>query len=75
MDDFAFDTEGKPDELLDEDSPEDAFMKGYGADDKSEECEECGSAIDDERRVIKEIEKEKHVFCSKLCAQEYVESL
>ncbi|MBI1968918.1 hypothetical protein HYS49_03330 [Candidatus Woesearchaeota archaeon] len=74
MDNFVFDEKGH-DELLDDEGPEDAFMKGYAEDERHMECEECGSAVEDESKVIKDIEGEKHVFCSKLCAQEYAESL
>lgn len=74
MDNFVFDEKGN-DELLDDDSPEDAFMQGYAEDERKAECEECGSSIEDENKVMKDIEGEKHVFCSKLCAKEYEESL
>ncbi len=57
------------------DSTEEGFMKGYAEDDDVIECEECGSAIDEDKKVVKEIEGENHNFCSKECAKEYEESI
>ena len=56
-------------------SSEEGFMKGYSDDEVVEECAECGSAIDEEGRVTKEIDKDFHKFCSKDCAEEFEENL
>ena len=55
-------------------SSEEAFMKGYNDEDDVLECAECGSAIKEEK-FAKEIDGEQHLFCSKLCEQEFEESL
>ncbi len=56
-------------------SSEEAFMKGYDDEEKIPECEECGSRIDEEQILKVEIDGEEHIFCTKVCAQEYEESL
>jgi len=75
-------TKSVPEEDLDEeelavekDSPEEGFLEGFEVDEEQEECAECGSAINPERRVTREIEGEKVRFCSKECADEYEESM
>tara|TARA_Y100000310_G_C20486944_1_gene717330 strand:- start:75 stop:344 length:270 start_codon:yes stop_codon:yes gene_type:complete len=65
-------------QMLDQDgldSAEEGFMKGYSEDDEVIECSECGSAVSDEKKIVKEIEGEKVTFCSETCAKEYEESL
>lgn len=79
-DDEAPEGEADPTEeqLLDAgelDSSEEGFLKGYSADDEVVECNECGTACREEKRIIREINEEKHIFCSKTCADEYEESL
>lgn len=56
-------------------SSEEGFMEGYANDEEVEECTECGLAIDGEKKVVREIEGEQLVFCSKACADEYEEGL
>lgn len=56
-------------------SNEEAFMKGYREDEEVEECAECGAAVDEEKKVVKEIDGEKLTFCSKVCVKEYEESV
>ncbi len=58
----------------DSDHNKDGFMEGYLDDDEVIECAECGSAVRD-KGVTEEIEGEKVNFCSKICAEEYAESL
>lgn len=57
------------------DSSEEAFMRGYNDEGNVHECAECGGAIDDEHAVSKEVEGEKVTFCSKTCAEDYMESV
>jgi hypothetical protein len=57
------------------DSNEEAFMKGYNDDEKIEECEECGEALNPDNRLVQVIDEEQHIFCSKTCAKEYEESI
>lgn len=57
------------------DSSEEGFMKGYSDDEEIEECVECGSAIEEENRTVKEIDGELVTFCSKACAEEFEENL
>ena len=56
-------------------SSEEGFMKGYSDDDDVEECAECGSAIDEEGKVAKEIDGDLNTFCSKNCCAEFEENL
>ena len=56
------------------DSTEEGFMRGYSEDESVLECGECGSAIREDK-VVKEIDGEKHVFCSKECAAEFEECM
>lgn len=60
---------------VEEDSPDEGFIQGYEDEDKVEECAECGAAINPEKRVRKKIDGEDYKFCSKVCAQEFEESL
>ncbi len=56
-------------------SPEEGFMEGYSEDEEVEECAECGSAIDEESRIVKEIDGEVYKFCSENCAKEFEDGL
>ncbi len=80
MDNYVFDEEESTDtpEVLDEEESteeEGAFMKGYEKDEEPEECAECGGAVKEEKKVVREFEEEEYVFCSKDCAEEFEESL
>ena len=57
------------------DSSEEGFQKGYSEEEKVLECAECGAAVREEKKFLKEIEGEEYVFCSKMCAQEFEESV
>lgn len=56
-------------------SSEEGFMQGYSSDDEVEECSECGSAIEEDGRVTKEVDGELQKFCSKNCLEEFEENL
>jgi hypothetical protein len=58
-----------------DESSEDGFMKGYSKEEPVPECAECGSALNDEKHVTKEIDGEKLTFCNEACAKEYQESI
>lgn len=78
MENYVFDNEPhKKGEKSDEDfeSPEEGFMEGYAEDEEVDECAECGSAIDGENKIIKEIEGETYKFCSENCAKEFEDGL
>jgi predicted sulfurtransferase len=79
MENYVFDGEEKVKEdglEQSEQEPEDSFMTGYDEDDEPQECAECGAAIKEERKkIVKEVEGETYVFCSKQCAQEFEDSL
>lgn len=78
MENYVFDNEPhKKGEKSDEDfeSPEEGFMEGYAEDEEVDECAECGSAIDEENKIIKEIEGETYKFCSENCAKEFEDGL
>ena len=57
------------------DSTEEAFIRGYSEEDNVIECAECGAAVNEEKKVIKEINDEEYIFCSELCAKEFAESI
>ncbi len=57
------------------DSSEEGFIKGYSTDEEVIECDECGSAVPEGKKLVKNINNEERVFCSHNCAQEYEESL
>jgi len=79
MKNYVFEDGEEPAEevLEDEDATEeDGFKEGFEDDDKeAEECSECGTAISAEKRVVRTIEGEQYVFCSKECADEFEDSL
>jgi hypothetical protein len=54
---------------------EQAFMQGYSDDETIEECAECGSAVEDESKNVKEVGGESYLFCSNSCAEEFKESI
>jgi len=60
---------------IEKDSLDEGFIEGFEVEEESEECAECGTAINPERKVTREIEGEKFRFCSKDCADEYEESM
>lgn len=57
------------------DSLEEGFLKGYNEDENSLECAECGSAVDEERGFVQEIDGDKQIFCSKMCLEEFKEGI
>lgn len=78
MENYVFDEDSDSTEKVVEDSlesSEEGFMRGYSDDEESKECAECGSAINEENKVEKELEGEKITFCSQTCAEEFVENL
>ena len=65
MEDYVDDAEPvKKEQFIEEDDLDASFMKGYADDEKMDECAECGSAVNDEKKVSQEIEGEEYVFCS-----------
>jgi hypothetical protein len=76
MENFTTDTgESKKEQFIEEDDLESSFMKGYSDDDKIDECAECGSAVNDEKKLVREIEGEEYTFCSDICEKEFKESI
>ena len=57
------------------DSSEDGFMQGYLDEEETQECVECGAAVREDKKTVREIENETYVFCSKGCADEFEESM
>jgi len=74
MEEPIFNENVSPDEI-DSDSPEEAFMRGYSEEEKIEECAECGSALDEEKKIVKHIDGEAYHFCSEDCVEDFEESL
>ena len=76
MENYVADTgENKKEQFIEEDDLESSFMSGYSDDDKVDECAECGSAVSDEKKKVREIEGEEYIFCSDLCEKEFKESI
>jgi len=77
MENFVFDGEEnqKAQTFDDEETAEGGFMAGFVDEGEVEECAECGAAVADEKKVVKEIGDEEYLFCSELCAKEFEESL
>ena len=77
MENYALDEDENSTEKLMEESletPEEGFLKGYSDEEEVGECAECGSAVNEENRLEKEIDGETMTFCSKSCAEEFEES-
>ena len=77
MENYALDEDENSTEKLMEESletPEEGFLKGYSDEEEVGECAECGSAVNEENRIEKEVEGETLTFCSKSCAEEFEES-
>ncbi|MBU0470877.1 MAG: hypothetical protein KKA62_02905 [Nanoarchaeota archaeon] len=79
MENYVFDEDVKSTEKVieqeDLESSEEGFLRGYGEEDEVEECAECGSAVDEEKKVTKNIDGEDQVFCSTDCAEDFEENL
>ncbi|MEK6809438.1 MAG: hypothetical protein AABY40_02085 [Nanoarchaeota archaeon] len=78
MENYALDEDENSTEKLMEESletPEEGFLKGYSDEEEVGECAECGSAVNEENRLEKEIDGETLTFCSKSCAEEFEENL
>jgi len=77
MESFVFEEGTGEESIIDKEgelSEEEDFMKGFEEEDEVEECAECGSAIK-EKVVVKDISGDTLRFCSKVCAEEYEESV
>ena len=74
MDNYVFDdeesTEAKEVTEEEETTEEEggAFMKGYNDEKEPDECAECGTAVKEERKVVRAMDDEEYVFCSEDCA-------
>ncbi len=77
VENYAFDEdENSTEKLLEEslETSEEGFLKGYSDQEEVGECAECGSAVNEENRVEKEVDGETLSFCSKSCAEEFEEN-
>ncbi len=77
MENYALDEdENSTEKILEEglETPEEGFLKGYSDEEEVGECAECGSAVNEENRIEKEVDGETLAFCSKSCAEEFEES-
>ncbi len=77
-DDFEFDeetNEGQQQGEEEVDSSDDGFMQGYLDEEETKECVECGAAVREEKKTIREIDGETYVFCSDNCAKEFEDSM
>ncbi|MBS3124299.1 hypothetical protein J4437_06760 [Candidatus Woesearchaeota archaeon] len=55
------------------DSQDEGFIKGYSEEEEVSECAECGLAVKEEKKVVREIEGESFTFCSEDCAKDFEE--
>ena len=77
MENYALDEdENSTEKILEEgmETSEEGFLKGYSKEEEVGECAECGSAVNEENRIEKEVEGETLAFCSKSCAEEFEEN-
>ncbi|MEK6950863.1 MAG: hypothetical protein AABX13_04035 [Nanoarchaeota archaeon] len=77
MDDEYTEKDHQEEELEEEifDEEEEGFIQGYEKEEEVEECAECGLAIKEKRKVLREIEGEEYAFCSITCADEFEETM
>jgi len=77
MENYIYEEENTEDKTSeDEDlAGEEESLDSYEEDEKVEECAECGTAIRKEKRMVREVNGDEHIFCSKDCADEYEETL
>lgn len=55
---------------------EEGFTDGFEKDDEISECAECGKALKaEDKKISKEFEGEKLMFCTPECAKEFEDSL
>lgn len=75
MENYIFDNGEKGSkEEAGEEEPEESLMD-FEDDEKVQECAECGAAIKEDKKVVKEIDGEEYAFCSAQCAEEFEETL
>ena len=77
MENYALDEdENSTEKILEEglETSEEGFLKGYSDQEEVGECAECGSAVNEENRIEKEVDGEVVAFCSKSCAEEFEEN-
>ncbi|MBT4539861.1 hypothetical protein HOI26_03900 [Candidatus Woesearchaeota archaeon] len=58
-----------------DESAEEGFMKGYSEEETIEECAECGSALHEQKKVVKQFDGDAVQFCSADCAEDFAESI
>ncbi|MEK6900691.1 MAG: hypothetical protein AABX05_06195 [Nanoarchaeota archaeon] len=78
MDNYVFeDDSDSTEKVLEEglETSEEGFLRGYSDEEETRECAECGSAVEEETKIEKEVEGEVLSFCSKSCAEEFEENL
>lgn len=76
FEDEDFEDSGEREALVEDDeisAAEEGFMEGESGGGKNAKCANCGGILLEEDKVIeREVEGEKHFFCSVKCAEEYV---
>ncbi len=78
MENYVFDDEENAEKILEDEessSDDEGFMKGYNDEAEANECAECGTAVTEEKKVVRKIEEDEYVFCSASCADEFEESM
>lgn len=76
MENYAFDDkEGSEEKDSSKEEEEQEETLGFEDDETVQECAECGTAVKEEKKVIKEIDGETYIFCSQQCAEEFEETL
>ena len=69
------DNQGEKLSTYEDSSDESSFMEGFMKDEDIVECAECDSAIASGEEIVEDVEGDKHPFCSKVCFEEFKESI
>ena len=75
MDNYTDETNIQKLSTYEDSSDESSFMEGFMKDEDIVECAECDSAIAKGEEVAENIDGENHHFCSKVCLEEFKESI
>lgn len=75
MDNYIFDSGTSTLVEQEDDATVEGFMQGYGDEETIEECDECGTALNEDNKIVESVDGEEHKFCSKICLEEFKESI
>lgn len=75
MENYVFDDEESGNKKPKEEEEEQEDLMNFEDEEEVKECAECGTAVKEEKKVVKEIDGEEYTFCSAQCAKEFEETL